>query len=71
MEEVCGTLTIFENSGEYYECLDWSKHADGVNQNHVLQYDPMSCGQTPIKLPDGSADGVCFLSRLQIMRRKC
>jgi hypothetical protein len=61
MEEVCGSLTIFENSGEYYECLDWSKHADGVNQNHVLQYDPMSCGQTPIKLENGSADGVSSL----------
>jgi len=63
LEEACGTLTIFENSGEYYECLDWSKHADGINQNNVLQYDPMSCGQTPIKLPDGSASGVSlFLS---------
>jgi hypothetical protein len=62
MEEACGTLTIFfENTFRIAECLDWSKTPVGANQNDVLQYDPMSCGQTPLRLPDGSANGVCFL----------
>jgi hypothetical protein len=61
MEEACGSLTTFEFSGEYYECLDYTNNRrDGVNYNHVLGYSPMSCGQTGIKLQDGSANGVCI-----------
>ena len=53
--EACGTFTEFKWDAF---CMDWSYSYDVFNQ--PLNFDPMSCGQTPVTLPSGAADGVSF-----------
>jgi hypothetical protein len=54
--EACGTFTEF-----FWDviCMDWSHSYDVFNQ--PINFDPMSCGQTPVTLDNGAAHGVSYL----------
>jgi hypothetical protein len=53
--EACGTFTEF-----FWDviCMDWSHSYDVFNQ--PINFDPMSCGQTPVTLDNGAAHGVSY-----------